>query len=652
MSNFSNKLAWNSISGYNGFLPTYFNGDLDLNPTNTMTGTADIVLRNGNIYTSLSGYINSTPIIKLNYLDVTSSIAAQLLALQTLSLSGTSHSNNSWYGTNTFNAAVPTTTIVPSTATQFATVGYVSSALSSGGGSSILGTANAWTGTNTFNSSVPTTTLTPSTATPTQFATVGYVSSAVTGGGGSSILPLANAWTNTNTFNSSVPTTTIVPSTTNQFATVGYTTTAINNLIAANNAWTGTSTHNSSIPTTTLTPSSSNQFATLGYITNLYGGGSNLTNINTNIGYQTGYSNTSGARNTNVGYMSGYNQTTGNYNTCLGTTAGSNMSTGSNNTLVGYQGGVNLISGSSNTFLGYSCGQYCSSGANNTAVGYNSAMNMTGSSNTSIGFSTSIAAGVNNSTVIGASASCSGSNQVVLGSASESVIVSGSIGLKADGARALYLTDVAGGFGTSTNSFYRLFGVSGVTYSDYYGDIVWRNSNINGSTVTETMRMNSFGVLSCGQGYRCKAGVNGGIGNVFNLYWSGSSVQFWIDSTNVGSVACDYRIKENIKPSKSVLNRLCNIQMFDFEHKNIGMFKNNGNHIGFYAHELQKTFIEYPKIVNGDKDALNENGEILPQTVEGSILSIILMKAIQELNDVVKKQQEQIDSLKTLIMSK
>ena len=190
-----------------------------------------------------------------------------------------------------------------------------------------------------------------------------------------------------------------------------------------------------------------------------------------------------------------------------------------------------------------------------------------------------------------------------------------------------------------------MFGINGVTYNDYYVDIVWSNSNINGSTTTETMRINSVGVLSCGQGYRCKAGINGNFGNVYNLNWTGSSLEFWIDNTNVGSVACDYRIKENIKPSKSVLNRLCNIPMFDFEHKNIGMFKNNGNHIGFYAHELQKSFIEYPKIVNGDKDALNGNGEILPQTVEGSILSIILMKAIQELNEVVKSQQKQIDYL-------
>ena len=84
MSNFNNKLAWNTISGYNGFLSTYFNGDIDINQNRSMTGTADLVLRSGNIYTSTTAYINTMPIIKLSYLDVTSSIALQLSGLSGL----------------------------------------------------------------------------------------------------------------------------------------------------------------------------------------------------------------------------------------------------------------------------------------------------------------------------------------------------------------------------------------------------------------------------------------------------------------------------------------------------------------------------------------------------------------------------------------
>ena len=84
MSNFNNKLAWNTISGYNGFLSTYYNGDIDIDKNKSMTGTADIVLRSGNIYTSTTAYINTMPIIKLSYLDVNSSIALQFSGLSGL----------------------------------------------------------------------------------------------------------------------------------------------------------------------------------------------------------------------------------------------------------------------------------------------------------------------------------------------------------------------------------------------------------------------------------------------------------------------------------------------------------------------------------------------------------------------------------------
>jgi hypothetical protein len=79
------------------------------------------------------------------------------------------------------------------------------------------------------------------------------------------------------------------------------------------------------------------------------------------------------------------------------------------------------------------------------------------------------------------------------------------------------------------------------------------------------------------------------------------------------------------------------------------MFKDNGNHLGFFAHELQDSFNEYPTLVNGKKDAVDNDGNISAQSVESNMLTIVLMKAIKELNDIVKSQQVQIDSLKTIL---
>ena len=95
-----------------------------------------------------------------------------------------------------------------------------------------------------------------------------------------------------------------------------------------------------------------------------------------------------------------------------------------------------------------------------------------------------------------------------------------------------------------------------------------------------------------GNGYKGRQGQAGAtIGNTFNQWWSGGVLQAWVDSTNVGNFTiCDYRIKENIQPPSNVLDRLCSINMFNYEFKDIGIFQKDGSHIGFYAHELKDNF--------------------------------------------------------------
>jgi hypothetical protein len=118
-----------------------------------------------------------------------------------------------------------------------------------------------------------------------------------------------------------------------------------------------------------------------------------------------------------------------------------------------------------------------------------------------------------------------------------------------------------------------------------------------------------------------------------NTWWAGGGIiQAWVDAVNVGNFTlCDYRIKENIQPPSSVLDRLCNVNMFNYEFKDIGIFKKNGSHIGFYAHELKDAFPELNNIVDGEKDALTQDNEIQPQTITAEFTHL-LMRSIQELN--------------------
>lgn len=180
--------------------------------------------------------------------------------------------------------------------------------------------------------------------------------------------------------------------------------------------------------------------------------------------------------------------------------------------------------------------------------------------------------------------------------------------------------------------------------------------SVSGALNFTVMGNNSYfkfndGYVILGSGYKGRQGINGvNIGNTMNTYWTGGALQAWVDVTNIGNFTiCDYRIKENIQPPSSVLERLCNVNMFNYEMKDISIFKNNGNHIGFYAHELKDAFPELNNIVDGEKDALTNDGEIQPQTVTAEFTHL-LMKSIQELNAKVIELSNKIIELENKLL--
>jgi hypothetical protein len=90
---------------------------------------------------------------------------------------------------------------------------------------------------------------------------------------------------------------------------------------------------------------------------------------NVYIGYQSGYTGTTGPNDcVSVGYQAGYSNT-GDYNTNLGAQAGYTNSSGQSNTFVGYQAGYSSTA-NYNTFIGRASGQISGSGGGNTCVGY------------------------------------------------------------------------------------------------------------------------------------------------------------------------------------------------------------------------------------------------------------------------------------------
>ena len=169
---------------------------------------------------------------------------------------------------------------------------------------------------------------------------------------------------------------------------------------------------------------------------------------------------------------------------------------------------------------------------------------------------------------------------------------------------------------------------------------------VGGTSLTAT---NSSCVIYNGRfssgGFICHDGITGtNWGNTFNLYWTGSSTQLWIDSTNTGTISLvsDYRVKKLVKTQTlSALNRIENIRPVTYTFNDYEKFSWKADGVareGFIAHELAEII---PSAVEGEKDAENQ-----VQSLKLDALCSVMVKAIQELNTKVDAQAAEIAALK------
>jgi hypothetical protein len=122
-------------------------------------------------------------------------------------------------------------------------------------------------------------------------------------------------------------------------------------------------------------------------------------------------SNSAGINNTAVGY------------------AALRLNTASDNTACGYNALASNTTGINNTAVGSGALSSNTTGSNNTAIGYNAgSANIDGSFNTYIGYNANADGGnYSYSTAVGANALITGSNQVVIGTSAETIVIPGKI---------------------------------------------------------------------------------------------------------------------------------------------------------------------------------------------------------------------------------
>ena len=144
------------------------------------------------------------------------------------------------------------------------------------------------------------------------------------------------------------------------------------------------------------------------------------------------------------------------------------------------------------------------------------------------------------------------------------------------------------------------------------------------------------------------AGTTNGIGVYCTTTSSTGAAVFWNSNGQVGNInvsgtvtsyitSSDYRLKENIAPMTGALDKVSQLKPVIYTWKSDG---SNGQ--GFIAHELQAVV---PDCVNGEKDAVNEDGSIKPQGVDTSFLVATLTAAIQEQTIIINDLKARVTAL-------
>jgi hypothetical protein len=105
----------------------------------------------------------------------------------------------------------------------------------------------------------------------------------------------------------------------------------------------------------------------------------------------------------------------------------------------------------------------------------------------------------------------------------------------------------------------------------------------------------------------------------------------------------DYRLKENIAPMTGALAKVAQLKPVTYKWKSDGT---EGE--GFIAHELAEVC---PYAVSGEKDALKEDGSIMPQGIDTSFLVATLTAALQETKALIDTQAETINALTARIVA-
>ena len=169
------------------------------------------------------------------------------------------------------------------------------------------------------------------------------------------------------------------------------------------------------------------------------------------------------------------------------------------------------------------------------------------------------------------------------------------------------------------------------------------NSNPAGSGLVGISLLNNGGLRVSNTGSGSYMAVTGASGTQCTFYtYSGGAIAAGTitcptSTTTAYTSVSDYRLKENIAPMTGALDKVSALKPVTYKWKVDG---SSGQ--GFIAHELQEIC---PDAVLGEKDAVNEDGSIKPQSIDTSFLVATLTAAIQEQQALIENLTNRLTAL-------
>ena len=341
---------------------------------------------------------------------------------------------------------------------------------------------------------------------------------------------------------------------------------------------------------------------------------------NTAVGYQAGYSNTTGTGVTYVGHLAGAGKT-GNYNTAVGKNSLTAAGAGAQNTGVGYDSVQGTTSGASNSGIGFQSLYQNTTGSSNTAVGA-----LSGFNNTTGTFNTFVGEYSGYSHTTGVWNTCIGKNSgYALTTGSKNTIIGGFNGNQ-------------GGLDIRTaNNFIVLSDGDGNPRGifDSSGNFLVGTTSADGALTQNAI------VVRKSNGSLQVHHENGNTGSNFaDFGYSGSSIGTISQNSTVTvgyNTSSDYRLKNTIAPMTGALAKVALLKPVTYKWNADG---SDGQ--GFIAHELAEIV---PECVNGEKDAVDADGNPVYQGIDTSFLVATLTAAIQEQQAIIEALTARISAL-------